>query len=184
MTWRYGVIFILGGIAAHGQFPPSLSQYAPLNASQDSTYFEDRIEREVGGSLRRLAAFGVFDHLAYRVDGGVVTLSGEVINPDLRGDAQMAVSTIDGVNYVDNQIRFLTVSPAENQVRKSVFVAIYADRSLRLYSLGAKIHIVVQGNRVTLEGEVSSAGDRQRAENVTKTVRGVASVVNHLSVSD
>lgn len=170
---------------AHGQ-APTLSQYAPLSVSRSSTYFESPTESEIRRLLRAQPFFGVFDHIAYRVDGGIVTLSGEVMHPELRSSAQVVVSTIQGVMYVNNQIRLLTVSPPENQIRKDVFVAIYADPWLRPYSLasGGAIHIVVQGDRVTLEGEVSSGPDRQRAADLAKATRGVSAVVNHLTVSN
>jgi osmotically-inducible protein OsmY len=48
---------------------------------------------------------------------------------------------------------------------------------------GGTIHIVVEGDRVTLEGEVSSATDRQSVANVVKAVQGVSQVANHLTVS-
>src|SRR5215472_10506150 len=98
---RAATLLVWVGVA-QGQFPPTLSQYAPLNVSRDSTYFESPMELEVRHVLRALPYFGVFDHLAYRVDGSVVTLLGLVIRPELRDAAQSVVSTIHGVEHVNN----------------------------------------------------------------------------------
>jgi hypothetical protein len=97
---KQSYLAVILGCAAmtQGQVPPTLSQYAPLSVSRESTYFESPIELEIRRLLRTLPYYGVFDHLAYRVDGSVVTLSGQVITPELRGDAQNVVSTIQGVH--------------------------------------------------------------------------------------
>ena len=43
---------------------------------------DDRITREVRHELVMLPYYGVFDNLAYRVDGHTVTLLGQVTRPD------------------------------------------------------------------------------------------------------
>src|ERR1017187_8847060 len=48
---------------------------------------EDRITREVRHELVMVPYYGVFDNLAYRVDGGTVTLLGQVTRPTLKSDA-------------------------------------------------------------------------------------------------
>ena len=48
---------------------------------------EDRIKREVRHELVMLPYYGVFDNLAYRVDGATVTLLGQVTWPTLKSDA-------------------------------------------------------------------------------------------------
>jgi len=183
-NYRAAAMFLWAATAL-GQFPPTLSQYEPLSVSRESTYFENRIELEIRRLLRTLPYFGVFDHLEYQVDGSIVTLYGQVVHPDLRSDAQTLVSTIEGVGQVNNEIRFLTVSPSECQLRKAIFVAIYANPRFRPYTRvsGGTIHIVVEGDLVTLEGEVSSGTDRLSVANVVKTVQGVSQVANNLTVS-
>jgi hyperosmotically inducible protein len=171
--------------AAATQWPPMLSQYAPLSVARESTLGQSSLELLIRRTLRRLSYYGVFDRLAYRVDGNIVTLFGEVTRPELREDAEEAVREIDGVRRVNNQIRFLTVTPAENQIRKAVFVAIYTDRWLRPYSLvpGGVIHIVVEGDHVLLDGEVSAEIDKQWAASLAKSAPGVATVENQITVS-
>jgi hypothetical protein len=170
-------------------WPPALSQYSPLSVARQTSFGMNATELAIRASLQRLPYYGVFDHLSFRVDEHTVTLFGEVIHPELRYDAEVVVKEvvkeIDGVRHVHNQIRFLTVSPAENDIRKAVFIAIYADPSLRPYWLvpGGVIHIVVEGNHVTLEGQLSSERDREWAAERARHVPGVASVTNQMTVS-
>ena len=103
------------GTVAQDQLLPELSQYAPLSVSREPTLGESSIELEIRRLLRALPYFGTFDHLAYSVHGSAVTLSGQVLNPELRNDAQSVVLTVPGVLHVNNEIRFLKDSPAENE---------------------------------------------------------------------
>ena len=58
-----------------------------------------------------LPYLGVFDNLAYKVDGYNVTLIGQVTRPTLKSDAENVVKQIEGVEHVDNQIEVLPPSP-------------------------------------------------------------------------
>jgi len=172
-------------VAAGHDWPLALSQYAPLSASRQSSSGQNGLELEIRMRLRTLPYYGVFDHLEYRVEGDIVILSGQVVHPELRYDAKVVIHEIPGVRHVHDQIHFLTVSPAENEVRKAVFVAIYADPALRPYTIvsGGAIHIVVEGKRVTLEGEVSSDSDRQLAAVRASRAHGAFEIINHITVS-
>lgn len=169
--------------AAQDSQPRNLSQYAPLNASRWSTFGENSAEREIRRLLLRLPCFGVFDYLAYSVDGGLVSLYGKVVNPELKSVAQATVMTIGGVYHVNNQIRLLPHSPADNHIRLAVFGTIYGDRHLtRGVLLNGSIHIVVEGGAVDLEGEVATDAERRRALELARAVHGVSVISNHLTV--
>ena len=58
---------------------------------------ESRIASQVRHELLQLPYYGVFDDLAFRVDGDTVTLLGAVVNPVLKSDAERAVKRIEGV---------------------------------------------------------------------------------------
>src|ERR1700734_996690 len=58
---------------------------------------ESRIAQKVRHELLMLPYYGVFDDLAFKVDGGTVTLLGEVTRPTLKSDAEAAVKHIEGV---------------------------------------------------------------------------------------
>src|SRR4051794_10490588 len=64
----------------------------------------DRIAREVRHELVMLPYYGVFDNLAFRVDGSTVTLMGQVTRPTLKSDAENVVKNIEGVEKVVNNI--------------------------------------------------------------------------------
>src|SRR5690242_21360522 len=72
--------------------------------------FAADLSKEVRHELVMLPYYGVFDNLAYRVDGSKVTLFGQVRDPKLKSDAEKAVKTIEGVQSVDNQIEVLPLS--------------------------------------------------------------------------
>ena len=45
---------------------------------------QERITREVRHELLMLPWFGVFDNIAYKVEGSTVTLLGQVVRPSLK----------------------------------------------------------------------------------------------------
>jgi hyperosmotically inducible protein len=152
--------------------------------SSVSTFGENIIEGAVHRELLKLPFFGVFDHLAFSVDGETVVLHGQVFDPGLKGDAAQAVATIPGVGYIVNLITFQTHSPADNIIRLAVFSAIYSHPAMSIYSTvggGGAIHIVVQDGKVSLEGQVGSNGDARRAADLARAVHGVVSVTSHLT---
>src|SRR6202165_677014 len=56
-------------------------------ATQPSSRATERITKEVRHELLMLPYFGVFDNIAYKVDGYNVTLLGQVSRPTLKSDA-------------------------------------------------------------------------------------------------
>jgi hyperosmotically inducible protein len=138
--------------------------------------------KEVRHELVTLPYYGVFDNLAYRVEGSKVTLFGQVRDPNLKRDAGNAVKGIEGVTAVDNQIEVLPLSPIDDGVRNEVYRAIYSKPALQRYQLGAvpPIHIIVKNGDVDLEGIVANSGDKDTAGIAAKTVSGVHNVVNNL----
>src|SRR5712692_2483788 len=70
-----------------------------------------RIVKEVRHELTVLPYYDVFDNLAFKVDGGTVTLLGQVSRPTLKSDAQNVVKNIEGVEKVVNNIEVLPLSP-------------------------------------------------------------------------
>jgi hyperosmotically inducible protein len=144
----------------------------------------DRITREVHHELVMLPYYGVFDNLAYRVDGNRVTLLGQVTRPTLKSDAGNVVKRIEGVESVDNQIQVLPLSPMDDRIRLAEYRAIYGHPGLDRYAMQAvpPIHIIVDNGKVTLEGVVANQGDKDLANIRANTVSGVFSVTNNLRV--
>ena len=67
---------------------------------------QDRLVKEVRHELVMLPYYGVFDNLAYKVDGSTVTLLGQVTRPTLKSDAGNTVKHIEGVVSVQDQLRY------------------------------------------------------------------------------
>ena len=147
---------------------------------------QDRISREVRHELVMLPYYGVFDNLGYRVDGGTVTLSGQVTRPTLKSDAENVVKNVEGVEKVNNQIQVLPLSPMDDRIRIAEYRAIYGQPGLDRYAMQAvpPIHIIVNNGKVTLEGVVANQGDKDMAGVRANTVSGVFSVTNNLRVEN
>lgn len=145
---------------------------------------EERIIREVRHELLMLPYFGVFDYIAYKVNGYDVTLLGEVVRPSLKSDAENVVKHIEGVEKVDNQIEVLPPSPTDDRLRLRLFRAIYGFPALQKYELGVQkpIRIIVKMGRVTLEGVVDNEADKNLVGLRANSVSGIFSVTNNLQV--
>jgi osmotically-inducible protein OsmY len=152
---------------------------------QPSARSEERITREVRHELLMLPYFGVFDYIAYKVDGYNVTLLGQVLRPTLKSDAENVVKRIEGVEKVDNQIEMLPPSPMDDRLRRRLFRAIYQYPPLEKYELGVQkpIRIIVKNGRVTLEGVVDSEADKNAAGIRANGVPEIFSVTNNLQVA-
>jgi hyperosmotically inducible protein len=131
-----------------------------------------------------LPYFGVFDYIAFKVEGFTVTLLGEVARPSLKSDAENAVKHIEGVEKVDNQIEVLPPSPMDDGLRRRLFRAIYGYPSLEKYAMGVQkpIRIIVKNGRVALEGVVDNDADKNVAGLRANGVPGIFSVTNNLQV--
>ncbi len=169
-------------------FAVTLLALATLGIAQDrdqpSAKSQDRITREVRHELLMLPYFGVFDYIAYKVDGPTVTLLGAVVRPTTKSDAENAVKHIEGVEKVDNQIEVLPPSPTDDALRIRLYHEIYGYPALEKYALGVQkpIRIIVKMGRVTLEGVVDNETDKNLAGMRANSVPGIFSVTNNLQV--
>jgi len=147
---------------------------------------ESRLIREVRHELVMLPYYTIFDHLAFRVEGGTVMLMGDVTNPTLKSEAENVVKHIEGVTQVNNEIRVLPLSPMDDQIRRAMFRAIYADPTIGdRYGHQAlpQIHIIVNNGHVKLEGMVANQGDKNLINVRANSVPNVFSVENDLQVA-
>jgi len=143
----------------------------------------ETLEGKVRHQLVMLPYLNVFDDLSFRVDGGTVTLFGEVTRPVLKSDAENVVKRLEGVTQVNNQIEVLPLSPMDQQIRLRAYRAVFGG-PLQRYSMGTlpSIRIIVKNGNVTLTGLVSSNMDKQIAYMRANGVPGVFSVTNQLQV--
>ena len=146
---------------------------------------QERLLREVRHELVLLPFYGVFDNLAFRVEGEKVTLLGQVTRPVLKSDAEKAVKGIEGVTQVVNQIEVFPLSPNDDRISADVYRAVYGTAGLDRYALRAvpTIHIIVKNGNVALEGAVGRDMDKTLAFMKANGVSGVFKVVNNLQVT-
>jgi len=146
---------------------------------------EARIMKEVRHQLLLLPYYGVFDDLAFKAEGGTVTLIGAVTRPTLKSDAEGVVKRIDGVTNVVNQIEVLPLPPNDDRIRRAEYRAIYGDSALSTrYGFRAlpSIHILVKNGNVQLEGSVANKFDYNLVNIRAKGVAGAFSVINDLQI--
>jgi hyperosmotically inducible protein len=146
---------------------------------------ENRVAQEVRHQLVMLPYYGVFDDLAFRVEGGTVVLMGQVTRPTLKSDAENVVKRVEGVTSVNNEIEVLPLSPMDDQIRMAEYRAIYGDPALSTrYGFRAlpSIHILVKNGQVTLEGVVANDGDKNLVNIRANSVANVFGVTNNLQV--
>jgi hyperosmotically inducible periplasmic protein len=144
------------------------------------------ISNQVRRDLVTLPWYNLFDNLSYQVNGGEVTLSGQV-TPDhsvTRYDAENAVKRIPGVTRVVNNIEVLPISQFDERIRRAEYRAIFSRGDLGRYTMGAvpQFHIIVKNGHVTLDGAVLNQMDKTLAGIAANTVPNVFSVTNNLQI--
>ncbi|MGB8064602.1 MAG: BON domain-containing protein [Candidatus Sulfotelmatobacter sp.] len=130
--------------------------------------------------------YGVmFNALNLQVQGGVVTVGGDVRDYPSRDSALAIVETTPGVKDVIDEINVLPTSIFDDELRIRTARAIYGQAALQRYAMVPEkpIRIIVDKGNVTLQGVVDNTMDRQIAETQAKSVPGVFSVDNRLVVA-
>jgi hyperosmotically inducible protein len=160
---------------------PTASHYDPYVMGKN----DSDVIRETRHRLLMLPYYGVFDDLGFQVNGGTVTLTGEVTRPVLKDDAGNAIKGEPGVTNVVNNIEVLPLSATDDAARIAIYHAIYGDSALSAryaYRAAPSIHIIVKNGHVRLEGSVANSMDKQIAGMRAQGVPGVFSVENDLQV--
>ncbi|SRR6266851_2231230 len=169
-------ILIMFGITA--------SMSASASNGQEGSVRNYGFTESIRKQLARLPYYGVFDNLAFELNGDTVVLYGQVVRPATRKEAERRVAKMEGVQRVINRIEVLPPSSLDDSIRRRVYNAVFRTGGLYRYAMGANpsIHIVVNRGRVSLEGVVSSKMDSQLAYTAANGVPGVFSVTNNLRV--
>jgi hyperosmotically inducible protein len=146
---------------------------------------ETKLVREVRHQLVTLPYYSIFDDIGFNVNGGTVTLVGQVTQPVVKDDAGSVVKRVEGVTNVINNIEVLPLSPNDDNIRRGVYRAIYGDPNLATrYGFQAlpSIHIIVKNGNVRLEGVVANEMDKTIAGLKANQVPGAFKVENDLKV--
>lgn len=154
------------------------------SVAQERAEVDAALAKKVRHELVMLPWLGVFDNLAYRVEHGVVTLTGQTIRPTIKSDAGNIVKRLEGVKQVVNNIEVLPLSRFDDDIRIRVARAVYGYPALQRYGMGAQppIRIVVKNGEVALEGVVANEFDRNVAFLRANGVGGVFQVTNNLRI--
>lgn len=159
-----------------------------LTESDRSQQFQSMLAGAVRHALVTLPYYDVFDWLEAEVlSDGRVVLRGEVVRPTTSDDAEKRVRRLESVPEVVNQIKVLSLSPRDSDLRVALYRAIYNWNSpLFRYAMRAMppIHILVENGRVTLKGAVASQLESQVAYTAANQVSEVFEVRNELHIDN
>jgi hyperosmotically inducible protein len=173
-------------VAAALVIAASAAVAAPADTGSQRLAYE-QLAKKVRKELVTLPWYGVFDNLAYEIDGSTVRLYGQVVQPSTRKDAERRVGKIAGVERVVNNIEVLPLSPFDDSIRAAAYRTLFGWNSpLFRYGRGTNpsVHIVVGRGNLTLEGVVSNEGDKRLAYMLVNSLPGVFSVTNNLRVEN
>jgi hyperosmotically inducible periplasmic protein len=146
---------------------------------------ENRMVKEIRHELVTMPYYSIFDDIGFQVNGGTVTLMGQVTQPVVKDDAGKAVKHVEGVTNVVNNIEVLPLSPNDDNIRRGVYHAIYGDPNLGTrygFQSLPSIHIIVKNGNVRLEGVVANEMDKNIAGIRANGVPGAFKVENDLRV--
>lgn len=149
---------------------------------------ESQIAKQVRHNLLMLPYYSIFDDLAFRLNGSVVTLIGACPPEppwDIKKAAEQAVKKVPGVTQVVNDIKELPLSPMDWQIRRALAQKIYGNSDIGMrygYQALPSIHIIVDNGHVTLEGVVDNQFDKTLINTLANQVPYVFSVTNNLVV--
>jgi hyperosmotically inducible protein len=166
---------------------PSLrAQHPPAAKAAEATprIEESQLSREIRHQLIVLPYYSVFDYITFTLDGDKVTLTGHVLRPTLRANAEAAVKSLEGVSSVKNLIEILPKSSTDDDSRRAVYRAIFEDSTLQRYAVSEVpvIHIILRNGEVTLEGAVSTEAEKNLATARASGVSGISAVKNNISI--
>ncbi len=140
---------------------------------------------QLAGRLRYIP-YGIdnlFDVVQVGVHNGVVTLSGQVIDPVDRSYVFSEVANAPGVKGIVDAIAVAPVSGFDDGLRIRAARAIFSDPVLSRYAMDPQnpIRIVVNNGHIALYGSVDSTMDSQVAFMRASQVFGAFKVENHLT---
>jgi len=125
---------------------PAQHTTSPKSAKSDTKPEEPQLAREIRHQLFVLPYYSVFDYIAFTLDADKVTLTGYVLRPTLKANAEGAVKSLEGVSSVKNLVEVLPKSPSDDEFRRAVYRSIFEDSTLQRYAAleVPVIHIILR----------------------------------------
>ena len=177
-TFKYFLVVAIA-IMGFSVFGANAQSYTRNSAAQD-------VERQIFKKILGLPNYGLFDHIAFNVEGDTVTLYGDVLSLGTKKDAEYLVRKTDGVGRVINNIKELPLSSYDNKIRYDIVRDFANSSGLYMYlrEPNPSVRIIVDSGRVTLEGYVNNSGTANLMNVLANGVSGVFSVQNNLIVEN
>lgn len=159
-----------------------------LTVSAGENVSDDKLWRDLSKKLvYDRVGYGTtpFNALALKVQGGVVTVSGVVVEPADKDSALGLIKSYPGVRGLVDRVQVAPPSPMDDRIRQAEFRAIYGAPQLNRYAMdpAKPIRISVVNGHVALVGVVDNEGDKNVAGIRANGVPGVFSVQNDLQVA-
>jgi len=164
----------------------AMSATARLAAAPDVPSTDAAREQvaKVRKALAKLPYYGVFDFLAFKIDGGTITLQGYAHRPALKREAEAMVEHVVKGDVV-NQIEVLPSSSFDDRIRWETYQRVYTEDIASRYVSGGEmevryevldmrlfpgmepygtypVHIIVKGRKVLLIGLLDTDLDKQQ----------------------
>jgi len=188
VTAKNGVVSLTGNVDAYGQ--KSAAERAASRVKGVKAVVEN-IEVKISSDYQRddedIAAAAVDrlgwnssipeDAVKVKVEGGWVTLSGELTWQFEKTAAESEIRSLMGVIGVSNQILLkpgVSANDVRNDIEKALHRSWYYDPNT--------IHVAAHGSKVTLTGTVSTWNARQLAGSAAWSAPGATSVDNEIAV--
>lgn len=139
------------------------------------------LERSIRDELEKDRHYTIYDAVTPSVTRGRVTLTGSLAPGGDPREIEEIVSKVRGVRSIENEVRVLPYSAADERLRLSVVVSVL-DELRGKHLADDRIHIVVENGRVTLEGTVPDNEVRRLVENIARGTDGALTVENRLTL--
>jgi len=130
---------------------PAQHTTSPKSAKSDTKPEEPQLAREIRHQLFVLPYYSVFDYIAFTLDADKVTLTGYVLRPTLKANAEGAVKSLEGVSSVKNLVEVLPKSPSDDEFRRAVYRSIFEDSTLQRYAT-LEVPVEIGGREVLPRG--------------------------------
>jgi hypothetical protein len=159
---------------------------------------------KVRRALAKLPYYGVFDFLAFKVDGGIVTLQGYAHRPSLKREAESMVKGAVKADVV-NEIEVLPSSSYDDRIRWEAYQRIYTSDIAARYVPGGEmevryevldmrlfpgmepygtypVHIIVKARKLHLVGLLDNDLDKTQVLHRARQVLNTTGVVDAVIV--